>query len=273
MKLKNILIILLCSVVVSSCKSEQAKDKKEDKTPDKVEQTKADSLVSAIEKAHGKSVFDKKELVQFDLNLFFGGKSRFEGTILMTPDGSLIKMQDSSTVMIWDGKKAFIVPDSADDAGARFALFTWSYFFAAPYKLSDEGTKHEYLGEQPLGDMTFLANKLTFKENVGDSPDDWYILYKDKNSDLLAAMAYIVTYGGTSKSEAEEDPHLITYEAYSEIEGIPFATQWNFWTWNKKGEMKKLLGNATISNIKFIKKADVSFETPANFKELNKQEV
>ncbi len=110
--------------------------------------------------------------------------------------------------------------------------------------------------------MSFETGKLTFGENVGDSPDDWYIVYKEKESSLLAAMAYIVT-ASSSVEEAEEDPHAITYEAYTEVGGIPFATQWNFWTWNEQGELNKLLGSATISNIKFIKNSLDEFKIPS----------
>lgn len=225
----------------------------------RVASVEANQLVASIEAAHQKSKFDQMEAVQFDLNLIFGGKTRFEGTVIMTPNGSKIRMQDSSNTMLWDGEKSMILPDTTNEPGAQFALLTWSYFFAAPYKLSDNGTAHEYLGMKPLGDQQYAATKLTFGENVGQSPDDWYVVYKDQDSDLLAAMAYIVTAGGTSTQEAEKDPHAITYEAYSEVDGIPFATQWNFWSWNNAGEMNKLLGSATISNIKFIKKTDKLF--------------
>ena len=36
---------------------------------------------------------------------------------------------------------------------------------------------------------------------TGDAPRDWYILYRDPQSDRLRAMAYIVTYG-----KAPSDP-------------------------------------------------------------------
>ncbi|MDB4060624.1 hypothetical protein OAD50_05285 [Vicingaceae bacterium] len=85
------------------------------------------------------------------------------------------------------------------------------------------------------------------------------------NSDLLAAMAYIVTGGETSVEDAEKTPHVITYEAYVEVKGVPVATQWNFWTWNQAWEMNKLLGSATVSNVDFLEKAGDTF----NFTKVN----
>ena len=220
-------------------------------------------LVESIEIAHGEKLFRKNEAIQFDLNLTFGGKERFNGTLFTRTDGSEVKMVDSAGVKYWDGSKVRLIPSDTNMKKARFDLLTWSYFFLAPYKLNDPGTNHAYLGDMPLGEASFPANKLTFNQGVGDTPDDWYVVYKDSNSDLLAAMAYIVTSGDTKVEEAEKDPHVITYEAYVEVGGIPFATQWNFWTWNKEGEMKKLLGSATISNIKFEKKAGDTFNLAA----------
>jgi len=229
----------------------------------KKEVTDAETLVGRIEESHGKSKFNLNEVVQFDLKLMFGGKERFNGRMYIMTDGSKIKMEDALTLKYWDGNKAMVLPSEENEAKARFDLLTWSYFFTAPYKLSDAGTNHEYLGQLNLGGSEFEANKLTFNQGVGDTPDDWYIVYKDNNSDLLAAMAYIVTSGETAVAEAEKNPHIITYEAYTDVGGIPIATQWNFWTWNQEGEMNELLGSATVSNVEFINKAGDLFNLTA----------
>lgn len=260
-----ILAVLLLAMSVSCTNStDKSKAVEEETIEGGVKISDTENLVAAIESAHQKSMFNSYQAIQFEFNLNFGGKERFNGRLYMLIDGSKIKMEDASTVKYWDGSKAMVLPSKENNEKARFDLLTWSYFFSAPYKLNDPGTNHEYLGEIPLGDSKFEANKLTFDKGVGDTPDDWYIIYKDKSSDLLAAMAYIVTSGGTDVEEAEKDPHLITYEAYDVVNGVPFATQWNFWTWTKEGEMKKLLGSATISNIQFIKKAGDIFDLTAS---------
>jgi hypothetical protein len=231
--------------------------------------TKQEQFIRSIETAHHAEAYNDKELIQFDFNLIFGGKQRFQGIVTMSPNGGIVRMQDSTKTMIWDGEMAYLSPADIDYSKTRFDVLTWSYFFAAPYKLDDPGTKHELLGNKNLNGQAFSAMKLTFKNGVGDSPDDWYVVYQDQETDLLAAMAYVVTYS-KSLDQAEEDPHAITYEAYDEVDGIPFATQWNFWTWNEEGELNKLLGEAQISNIQFIKKADDLFKAPANSRKVEK---
>lgn len=257
--MKCIYAVLVFSVL-SACGA--AVEEKE--VVEKEEFSESMVMINSIEKAHKIESFKSNEAIQFDLNLTFGGKQRFNGTITMLTNGSKILMSDTNGTKFWNGEKAFLLPTMQVDERAKFGLLTWSYFFAAPYKLNDPGTFKDYLSEKQLGDNTYEAFKLTFGESIGDSPEDWYIVYKDYNSDLLAGMAYIVTGGETTVADAEKDPHLITYEAYTEIGGIPFATQWNFWTWNQKGEMQKLLGSATLSNVKLIKKAGDLFNHSAS---------
>ncbi len=71
---------------------------------------------------------------------------------------------------------------------------TWTYFFALPYKLCDPGTVwSDFAGTDVLNGGEYNTKKLTFSKSFGDSSEDWYILYSDKTTNLLAFVAYIVT--------------------------------------------------------------------------------
>jgi len=242
--MKKIFINILFATTLMACQSSE-KQISENNEPE----TKQVEILAHLEQAHHKEQWYKNEMVSFDLKLKFGGKQRFEGRLFMTPEGGLVRMEDSSKVMIWDGQEAWISPQDSEYGKARFDLLTWSYFFAAPYKFSDPGTQISAIEERPLAGRSYPSFKLTFGEEVGDSPDDWYIVYQDREAKLLSAMAYIVTYS-ESQAEAEKDPHLITYSNYQNFESFPVATDWTFWTWNEKGETKKMLGQAMISNFK-----------------------
>jgi hypothetical protein len=50
--------------------------------------------------------------------------------------------------------------------------------------------------------LNYLTEKLTFKSGTGDAPDDWYVVYADKKTNLLET-AYIVTLKA-GKEEAEK---------------------------------------------------------------------
>ena len=228
------------------------------------------SFAEKVEATHKKSLFVSKELVNFDLDLWFGGNKRMECQITMSPDFSRIRMELSDgKVLIYDGEEVYQMGDTTEYKTARFDIFTWPYFFAFPFKLTDPGTNWENTTYYSLNGRPYASKKLTFDAGVGDAPDDWYIAYADKESYRLYAAAYIVTMG-RDQEKAEEDPHAITYENYQMVEGVPIATQWGFWGWDGDQGLTKKLGQAEISNIAFLPMNEALFEAERPMKKIEK---
>ena len=226
--------------------------------------------VQNIEKAHAKKAFLDHDAIQFDLQLFFGGKERLNGKIIMKTNSSQIKIiRTDGSELIYNGSQVYLNPSDADDKGARFAMFTWPYFFAMPYKLNDPGTNWAMEQDREIDDKTYPTAKLTFDKGTGDSPDDWYLVYSDPETHVLKAAAYIVTYGSDGDvAKAQADPHAIVYENFEEINGVPIATEWQFHGWSPEKGMTKNLGNATLSNFQFVEKTQDMFVVPKNAKAL-----
>ncbi len=227
-------------------------------------------IVEALESAHKVDIFKQKKAVSFDIELYFGGSKRLDGTIISTTgsDGIRIEREDGS-ILGYDGEKVWLSPASAEEGGARFAVFTWQYFFMAPFKFSDPGTNWEDLGDKPLDGAPHATAKLTFDTGTGDAPDDWYVAYKDKETDLLDALAYIVTFRA-SQEKAEEEPHAISYHNYEEVDGIPIAKEWKFWLWTDEKGISDQLGEASISNVKFVEVEEGYFTAPKDSKEVGR---
>lgn len=219
--------------------------------------------IAALEKAHKADQYHSHKAVAFDIDLSFGGKKRLEGTItLLTGSGKISIERKDGSKLIWDGEKGYIHPATAVYKGARFDLFTWPYFFEAPYKFSDEGTQWERSGVLPLREGASAETyKLTFTPGTGDSHKDWYIVYPNRETQLVDAMAYIVTFS-QSVETASEEPHAITYEDYKKFDGIPIATRWRFWMWNRDRGIYQQLGEATIDNVKFVRPDETTFAVP-----------
>ena len=244
-------------------------------TPSPVKSSKpkaSNDFVQKVETAHKVDEFYTKEAISFDIELFFGGNLVADGTVSMLTNSGKIKLatKDGATVL-FDGKDTYVsINEGANysEKRARFDIFTWQYFFALPYKLSDPGTSWELTGEQSLNETSYQTGKLTFGENIGDAPDDWYLIYSD-DKDLIYSAAYIVTYSGDVE-KAESDPHAITYEDYQTVEGIPFATKWKFWGWQQDKGLTDQLGNATISNIQFKSASEANFNIPENATKVEK---
>lgn len=216
--------------------------------------------------AHGIETYRSHQAVQADVTISYGGKTMLQGVFTFdTPVGkSRIETADGA-VMVFDGKDAWVAPKDAPvpPGMARFHLLTWPYFIAAPFKLADPGTHLDDAGMKPLDAHTILpAAKLTFGENVGDSPDDWYIVYRDKDTQRLAAMAYIVTYG-KSVDEAEKEPHIAIYDAFEEVNGVTLPTRMTMWNWDPElGKIGEALGTMQVNNYRFIEPDESTFVQP-----------
>ena len=209
-------------------------------------------LVQSLEKAHRKTAFQQKGMVAFDIALYFRGQKRLEGRITASTDSKYVRLDRTDGVtVVYNGKSVYKFPAGMEYPGARFDIFTWQYFFMAPFKFSDPGTQWEPLKPAPLGELLCQRAKLTFEKGTGDSPEDWYIIYQNPETKRLHAMAYIVTFK-TAKPEAEKEPHAITYSEYESVDGIPIATEWAFWGWSEKNGLGKQLGRAEITNIEFL---------------------
>lgn len=225
-------------------------------------------FVAKIKSAHKAAEFFAHNAVAFDINLVFGGKPRLVGTVtMMTNSTKVLVEKENGDRVLYDGSNVLLHPADAEWPRARFDVLTWSWFFAAPYKLDDPGTHWTSLGKLPFdGVDSAEAERLTFGEGIGDAPDDWYIVYSDEVSSMMKGVAYIVTYGKSAEEKAKAEPHAITYHHYKEFAGIPFATRWLFQDWSKEGGVSGERGEATISNVRFIDNPDSIFQLPADAK-------
>ena len=246
------ILLMLSAVVLFGCNNSMEKS----------------NSIEAIETAHKKEDFLKQKGIQFDIKLIFGGKERLTGrmTLLTNSSKGLIELKDSSMIY-FDNQKVYSSPALKNKKGIRFDAYTWSYFFLFPYKLSDPGTIWANTEEKQLNGETYNAHKLTFESNVGDAPDDWYLVYADPNSGIINYSAYIVT-ANKSVEKAEEDPHAIEYLNYSEIDGIPLAHEWKFWGWRAQEGLTKELGSGVISNIQFINDTELLKTVPKHLIEV-----
>ncbi len=210
-------------------------------------------FVNQIEKANQASKFHKMEAISFNIELNFGGKKAFEGTIISATNSSFIKIiKADGTILTFDGNKVWLSPTEKNYKGARFDMFTWQYFFMAPFKFSDGGTKWEDLGNRTYsGENQFSAAKLTFESGTGDASGDYYYVYKNAQN-LVEAMGYIVTFGGRSVEQAEKGAHAIVYSNYQKVNGVPIAMQWAFHNWNKDKGISDKIGEAKITSVKFV---------------------
>lgn len=246
--MRTTLTLLFAVFILLACKTNEKEIKKVE-TKQIVEELHP--FAQSIEKGHKKEAFLNYEAIQFDTKISFGGNTILDATISVATNSvyAKIELQNGEKIYV-NEDKTFVSPGLKENKAARFNAYTWTYFFLLPYKLSDNGViLNDYTAKHK--NENFITQKMTFKANTGDAPEDWYVLYANKESNVLEEAAYIVTLGKTQK-EAEKDPHAIKYEEFTTINTIPFATKWTFWGWTENDGLTQQIGKATIRNIQFI---------------------
>jgi hypothetical protein len=231
----------------------------------------AAAFAGPIEEAQGVDAWRAHRAFQADVLIESQGKTRLDGRLLFATDFSGVALRTADGVVaVFDGERAWVSPADAVLPRARFDLLTWPYFIAAPFKLRDPGAHLEPGAERELSTGTeerYSTARLTFDSGVGDTSDDWYVVFRDPATDRLAALAYVVTYG-TTLDEAAADPHAITYHDFPEVEGTELATSWTFWHWDPEdGIHGDPIATARLTGLRFVEPPPGAFVRPADARE------
>jgi len=235
-------------------------------------------FVEPIEEAHADSVWRQQDALAAELTGRFGGKPTLDGRLLMETgkDGRVRLEAGGDTVAVFDGRRAWVAPDTAALPDARVQLRTWPYFLAAPYKLRSPGTRFTRRGRMPIQqaspqddaafDETMPAARLTFASGggPGDGPGDRYVLYRDPQSGRLAAMGYFASGSAEDTTAGEAtSPHAVVYGGYETVSGVPVPTRWTFHDWSKtKGPHGDPVGRVTLRDPRFTTPPDSAFVPP-----------
>ena len=226
----------------------------------------------AVAEAHGRDAMPAGLVLRADVTVMFGGGTAVDGAdFTWTADAARTRMEaKDGSLAVFDGTTAWAEP--AGNAMTRFHLLTWPYFAMLPFKLDDGGTQLEHVEPATTrpaeGGNPLSRAKLTFGDGVGDSPDDWYILYANDDG-RLGAAAYTVTYGKTVE-QAEAEPHAIVYDGFVDVplpdgtpSGVVISTAWTFHNWSEAdGVDPAVIGTATLDNLRFVPMEDGMFEAP-----------
>ena len=265
MKNKILFSTTIISLFIFSCQENTKKEEVKTAVSQVSEEAIKENpeFTKGIEITHKKTAFMSHEVVSYDLVVQFGGKDYLAARFTQTVSGSKIKMERTNgEIVIYDGNAVFTNKQDANLPKDRFDIFTWPYFVTIPYKLNDEGTIWSDFQEKPFYNTSASTGKLSFEANIGDAPDDWYIVYKD-DANYLVGAAYIVSFG-KGKEAAEKEPHAVKYTNFSEVDGIPFAKDWTYHMWTNETGFGEKIGNATLSNITFSKTNDSLFSKSKN---------
>ncbi len=142
------------------------------------------------------------------------------------PRRALIEVGDGME-MAWDGEKAWGRNWNAPYPPRFYALLNY-YFLNLPWVAHDPGVVLSEPGTARLADdpVDYRTIRMTFEAGVGDTPDDYYVLYIHPETHRLRANEYIVTYRSLlPEGVAHTPPHILVYDEYASVDGLLVPTR------------------------------------------------
>ncbi|WP_370088120.1 DUF6503 family protein [Ekhidna sp.] len=148
-----------------------------------------------------------------------------------------IRLETPEQTIGFDGKEVWVTPDTVDASRARFYHNLYFYFYAMPFVVGDPGAFHEDVEPRELKGKTYNGIKISYGENIGDAPDDSYILWLDPATNKMEWLMYTVTY---RSGEPNDTYKLIKYDQWTVVNGLtlPTAIQWYQFENDVVGEMR-----------------------------------
>ena len=247
------IVLLLIIVMAVSCKNNAKKDLKKEVTVEVKKEVFPLELGKVFEKHGGITAWRKAQILSFNKGEEIHTvdlKSR--KTVINTPKYSLG----------FDGKEVWLdeTEKGAYKGNPSFYYNLYFYFYAMPFVLSDDGIVYEKVDDLVFEGTKYPGYKISYKANVGTSPDDNYMVYYNPKNYQMEWLAYTVTF--TAK-ESNNDYHLIKYNKWEDVDGFLLPKEITWYKMNEKGMPTAPQGPATAFTLPLISEvqlADSFFE-------------
>ncbi len=166
----------------------------------------------------------------------------------------------------WDGTVAWVNPADADPkTNARFWSLTPYYFVGTPFVLADPGVNLETLADAEFEGKKYDVVKATFAAGTGDAPDDYYVVYLDKESHRVRALRYVVSYKGFRPDGGHGPEKLMSYDGDVSAAGLTFASGHRTFALDETtGALGAKVTDVTVSDVAFVRdRPEGLFDPPA----------
>jgi hypothetical protein len=183
-------------------------------------------IIAAMISAHGgMEKWRSAPTVSFEDHFLPAGAQKptvSQVTVEQGPRRTYLDYPETNARIAWDGKQAWSENWQVPIPPRFIALLNY-YFLNLPWLTMDPGVNLGEPGKAKLWDdpTEYVTVKMTFGAGVGDTPDDYYILYIDPQSHRLKACEYVVTYASLLPPGVKASPpHILIYEEFASVEGL-----------------------------------------------------
>jgi hypothetical protein len=245
--MKKILVLFIIAAISISCKNEVKKEVKKENYPNE--------FGKVFEKHGGIDVWRKAKTLSFN-----------KGEEVHTADlqSRKIAVNAPNYSLGFDGKEVWLTQkDSTSFKGNKdFYYNLYFYFYAMPFVLADNGIMYEKTTDLIFEGKSYPGFKISYKANVGSSPDDNYIIYYNKDSYQMEWLAYTVTFNSKKPSEKYS---IIRYNDWNTVNSLLLPKSITWYKQDSLGaptEPRRAATEFTLPLISDTKISDSFFEKP-----------
>ncbi len=213
MKLQSFLLIVL--IFMYSCKEKNTGAKENLQENPNVTIIDYPEHISKVFEAHG-GLANWKQMQTLEFTIPDDSGNEVNKVDLKSRK-SLIDMPNHT--IGFDGSEVWLYKKDtiAYKGNPKFYYNLMFYFYAMPFVFADDGIHYEDADALVFEGKTYPGIRISYGSNVGESPDDEYILYYDKDDHKMAFLGYTVTFFSKEKSK---EFHFIKYDIWQNINGL-----------------------------------------------------
>ncbi len=162
-----------------------------------------------------------------------------------------VRITNGDFVLGFNGNNAWVQPSLEAfpyDYSPRFYTSTYFYFFAMPFVLADDGVIASDAGTATLNGTDYRVTDIRYEDNVGDSPDDVYVVYTKAETNELGLVRFSVTYG----DRPPDAPNTaLVYTDFATDNGITLPVEGRYHAWNDSTLGDPLGPEFALSDVQF----------------------
>lgn len=237
--MKNTFYLVLLITLMVSCKNKPTENQPDNKTYIKEEHETTSSThlehINKVLDAHGGlDHWNEMSTLEFSVEKPGG----YEITTTDLKDRYALIEMPKHTIG-FDGEVLWLKnsDNSEYDKDPKYYYNRMFYFYAMPFVLADDGIIYTETEPLVFEGKTYPGIHISYQNEVGESPEDEYIMYYDPDTNKMTWLAYTVTYG---KNEKSKDFNFIKYSNWQEAEGllVPETMVWYDVENNKPTQVK-----------------------------------
>ncbi|WP_298520319.1 DUF6503 family protein [uncultured Kordia sp.] len=251
--MKKITLALLGLVLIVACNNTQKKETSSDKTATKetkvVKKTYPDKLQRVFDAHGGIETWNAAQTLVYEIVK----KDHNEKHITELPSRKT-RLEGKNFTIGYDGKDVWLSQkdSTAFRSNARFYHNLYFYFYAMPFVLGDDGITYTKAESLEYEGILYPGYKISYGENVGDSPEDNYFIYYNPETYQMEWLGYTVTY---STGKPSDRVSYIRYGDWQKINGVVLPKVLTWFKTNEEGKVAEPRNSVTFANVSLSNEA------------------